>query len=252
MRVKAVLRRRPSVSLVVSVVALFVALGGVGWAATQLPAGSVGTAQLKNRAVTYAKLGNGSVGNWKLAFGSVGRLKIQNGAVHKEQIDNSQVQARVTGSCSQSGQAIAAINSSGGASCASTAPKEFGASSTGQVLVGTGSTQIASKPLPGGSSFLVFGTANAVVTSSGAAAQWVRVSCTLAPGGTGTAQTSTATVHVTTGDPESLTIPIVLPAGSAPNSSTASLGCGYAKAGAGTPTVSAHGTINAIQTASNS
>jgi hypothetical protein len=250
MRVPPVFRRRPSASLVISVIALFAALGGVGWAAAQ---NSVGTAQLKNGAVTYPKLGNGSVGNWKLGFGSVGTRKIQNGAVTKQQINTGQVQARVTGTCLQSGQAMATINSSGGVSCATTSPKEFGAASTGQTVVaaGTSTTQIASKPLPGSSSFLVFGTANAVVTGT-VSGQWVRLSCTLAPGGTGTAQTSTATVHVTVGLPESVTIPIVLPAGSAPNSSTASLGCSYSKGTGAAPTVSAHGTINAIQTASNS
>jgi hypothetical protein len=252
MRVQSVFRRRrPSASFVVSVLALFVALGGVGWAATQIPAGSVGTAQLKNRAVTYSKLANGAVGNWKLAFGSVGTRKIQNGAVAKQQINTGQVQARIAGACSQSGQAMATINSSGGVSCATTSPKEFGAASTGLVLVGTSTTQIASKPLPGGSSFLVFGTANAVVTGT-VSGQWVRVACTLAPGGAGTAQTSTATVHVTIGKPESVMIPIVLPAGAAANSSTASLGCSYSKGTGTAPTVAAHGTINALQTASNS
>jgi hypothetical protein len=44
--------RRPSPAMVVSFVALLVAFGGTGYAALALPAKSVGTKQLKKRAVT--------------------------------------------------------------------------------------------------------------------------------------------------------------------------------------------------------
>jgi hypothetical protein len=47
---------RPSPALVVASVALLVALAGTGYAAISLPANSVGTAQLKNGAVTGAKV----------------------------------------------------------------------------------------------------------------------------------------------------------------------------------------------------
>ena len=46
---------------VVATLALFLALGGVGYAATSLPANSVGSAQLKPDAVTGAKVKNGSL-----------------------------------------------------------------------------------------------------------------------------------------------------------------------------------------------
>jgi hypothetical protein len=50
-------RLHPSPALVISVIALFVALGGTSYAAiTSLPANSVGTKQLENGAVTDAKL----------------------------------------------------------------------------------------------------------------------------------------------------------------------------------------------------
>jgi len=51
----------PRPSTVIALVALAVALGGTGYAATLLPAGSVGTAQLKNGAVVSAKVKNGSL-----------------------------------------------------------------------------------------------------------------------------------------------------------------------------------------------
>ena len=50
------LRFRPTYSNVVATLALFFALAGGAWAATQLPKESVGTAQLKNGAVTPGKL----------------------------------------------------------------------------------------------------------------------------------------------------------------------------------------------------
>jgi hypothetical protein len=49
-------RPRLTYSNVVATAALFLALGGTSYALTQLPRNSVGTAQLRNRAVTPAKL----------------------------------------------------------------------------------------------------------------------------------------------------------------------------------------------------
>ena len=61
MRMKRLLRRRPSPALVVASIALVVALGGTSYAAVVLPANSVGTKQLKANAVTSAKVLNGSL-----------------------------------------------------------------------------------------------------------------------------------------------------------------------------------------------
>jgi hypothetical protein len=54
-------RMLPRPSTVLALVALAVALGGTGYAATLLPAGSVGTAQLKNGAVISSKVKDGSL-----------------------------------------------------------------------------------------------------------------------------------------------------------------------------------------------
>lgn len=51
---------------VVATLALFVALGGVGYAASQLPKNSVGTKQLKKNAVIAQKIANGAVTKAKL------------------------------------------------------------------------------------------------------------------------------------------------------------------------------------------
>lgn len=253
MHPRALLRRRPSASLLVSFAALFVALGGVGYAATQLPSGSVGSSQLQNGSVTNHKIANGAVGNFKLAFGAVGPRKLQNGAIGKNQIDPNEVQARVTGTCA-GGQAMGSVGSSGSVACVPAAPKEFGTSSHASTVTGTTTpTQIASETLPSGSPFLVFAVAYATVTPGASVNdQWVQVSCTLAPGGTGNPQTSTATTHVTTGNNDSLAIPITVPTGSASATTTASVSCTESHASGNAPTVSVSATISAIQTTSNS
>jgi hypothetical protein len=52
---------RPTPALVISIVALFVAMGGTGYAASQIPRASVGAAQLKKNAVSSPKVKNGSL-----------------------------------------------------------------------------------------------------------------------------------------------------------------------------------------------
>ncbi len=52
---------KPSPAFVLSVLALFVALGGTGYAAIQIPKASVGAKQLKAKAVTSGKVRNGAL-----------------------------------------------------------------------------------------------------------------------------------------------------------------------------------------------
>jgi hypothetical protein len=59
--VLARVRSRLTYANVVASLALFVALGGVSWAAVTLPAHSVGKRQLKSNAVTSEKVANGSL-----------------------------------------------------------------------------------------------------------------------------------------------------------------------------------------------
>jgi hypothetical protein len=56
---------------VVASLALFVALGGVSWAAVTLPADSVGKRQLKRNAVTSGKVANGSLKGADFAAGQL-------------------------------------------------------------------------------------------------------------------------------------------------------------------------------------
>ena len=57
----ALWKHRPSPATVIASLALAVALGGTSYAALVLPANSVGTAQLKNGAVTSLKVKNGTL-----------------------------------------------------------------------------------------------------------------------------------------------------------------------------------------------
>jgi hypothetical protein len=57
--------------MAVSIVALFVALGGTGYAALSLPKNSVGTQQIRNRSISTAKLKNRAVTKAKLNLSGV-------------------------------------------------------------------------------------------------------------------------------------------------------------------------------------
>jgi hypothetical protein len=72
------LRSRLTYSNVTSSLALFLALGGVTWAATTLPRNSVGTAQLKKRAVTKSKIRNKAVTTRKIKNSAVTARKVRN------------------------------------------------------------------------------------------------------------------------------------------------------------------------------
>ena len=234
--------------MVVALTALFFALGGVGYAATQLPANSVGTAQLKN----------GSVGNWKLKFNAVGARKIINGAVGAKQVNSSQVQLRVSNSCSNG--AISSVGLSGSVTCTPTLGNEYG-SNTAAITLGTSATQVATQSLAAGSSYLVMANPHAVITG-GFDGQHVEVDCTLSvPSGSGTPPaanptTTTKTLAVdvaSTANPAAGTIPLVLPVASSTSVQPATISCTDTASSPATPapTVKVDTTISAIQTAGN-
>jgi hypothetical protein len=67
--------------MVVSMVALFVALGGVGYAAVTLPRGSVGAAQLRTAAVTETKIAAGAVRSFKIRANAISSTKVANNSL---------------------------------------------------------------------------------------------------------------------------------------------------------------------------
>lgn len=66
--------KRPSPALAISILALFVALGGTSYAVTQLARNSVGTAQLKKNAVTGAKVKDGSLSGADVDVATLGTV----------------------------------------------------------------------------------------------------------------------------------------------------------------------------------
>jgi hypothetical protein len=73
--------RRPSPALVISLIALFVALGGTGYAALSLPKNSVGTKQLKKNAVIGSKIKKNSVTGSKVKDGSLTGADVKDGSL---------------------------------------------------------------------------------------------------------------------------------------------------------------------------
>jgi len=237
---------RPSAPLVVSFVALFVALGGASYAAIHLPPHSVGNAQLQNF----------SVGNAKLKPFSVGTGKLIPGAVGAPQVNSSQVQLRVTGPCTDG--AMQSIAQSGNVTCTPVLPNEYG-SNTAPVTLGASATQVASQSLASGSSYLVLAYPHAVI--SGSSGQHVEVDCTLSvPAGSSAPPpanpaTTTKSLAVDLGSSahsQAGTIPLVLPVASSNNGQAATVSCTDSSTGATAPAVMVDTTITAIQTASNS
>ena len=78
---KAVPRPRLSYANVVSTLALFLALGGGAYAATTLPASSVGRRQIKNNAVNGAKVLDGSLRGADIKESSLARVPSATNAV---------------------------------------------------------------------------------------------------------------------------------------------------------------------------
>src|SRR5205823_17812 len=74
-------RSRPSAAMLVAVIALFMSLGGVGYAAT-----TIGTGQLKNGAVTTTKLHKQSVSTNKLQRNAVTTNKLADNAVTGQKV----------------------------------------------------------------------------------------------------------------------------------------------------------------------
>jgi hypothetical protein len=77
------IRHRPSPAMVVALLALFIAMAGTGYAASQLPANSVGPKQLKKNAVERVKIKNNAVNGAKVLDNSLNGQDIKESALAK-------------------------------------------------------------------------------------------------------------------------------------------------------------------------
>jgi hypothetical protein len=242
LRLKSLMSRRPSAAIVISSAALFMSLGGVGYAAISIPDNSVGTAQLKKNAVSANKIKNEAVTYKKIRPGSVGLVRANTG----------QLQVRVSGTCA-TGTAIGTINQVGKVTCNNALPPEFGTTNNTAKL-GSGATTITSVALPANGSYLAFANPSVTVTPNAAAPiQHDTVTCTLTVGSN--TETRSVTIDTPAGPSPDQTASFPLQA-SGP-SGTSSVSCTSTTTGSGTgttaaPTISVTSAINAIQTSGNS
>jgi len=101
--------RLPSHTAVAAYTALFVAVGGSAYAATQLPKNSVGTKQLKKKSVATSKLKGNAVTKNKIKKNSIVRAKIRNSAVDAAKLaGNAVIEGKIAANAVTGGKINAA------------------------------------------------------------------------------------------------------------------------------------------------
>ncbi len=141
---------RVSPATVIACIALLVALGGTGYAATSLPTNSVGTAQLKSNAVT----------NSKIAANAVTTTKVKNHSLTRVDFANGQIPAGPRGPVGPPGPAGAAgaRGPTGPAGTASGSTSQWAlVSGSGGLIAGSGGVSVQHPAT--GNYYVVFGSA---------------------------------------------------------------------------------------------
>ena len=101
------IRKHLSFGNVISVIALFVALGGASYAAVNLPKNSVGPKQIKKRAVRSKHINKNAVSASKIQGNSISSSKIADGTVFSADLaDNSVGAAELAGNSVGTGEVI--------------------------------------------------------------------------------------------------------------------------------------------------
>lgn len=250
LRPSSVMRRvrRLSAAMLVAMTALFLSLGGVGYAAISIPSNSISNSMLKNNSVGFAKMRANAIGYQQIKPGSVGTVRI----------DKAEIQQAIKPGCTTAGQAITAIAENGTVTCGAALPAEFdsGVGTAAALASPTTPATVASFSLVGGSPYFVQADPTIAVTAgaSDATADHVVVTCTLAAGTSTTAtQTRSTSVDLPVGATGTYyaQVPLTVTAPTAANSETADVTCTRTVTTGDSPTVTGQATIYALQTASN-
>ena len=246
------LRRRPSPSMIVATLALFVALSGGAYAAVSIPADSVGSAQLRPGSVHYFHIAANQVGTRILANNSVTYQKIAKGEIGHARVAQNQIQWRINGTCTGA-SAVRAVTDTGNVACGSTLPLDYSTAGLSDPLASnTAGTVLASESLPAGGTYHITSTPYLEVRGNTTGTQNVTVTCELAAGPV--TETRSATVALTgAAEQQAASIPmsIDLPAGTATTPTTAELACARSYDGTVAPTVQASAGLDALQTQNN-
>jgi hypothetical protein len=190
-------RARLSFANVTAAIALFVALGGTGYAAVTLPSNSVGRAEIKTGGVGKSEIGANTVGSSEIRGSSITAPDIKSGAVGPSEvrpnaIDSDELSdggigaADLSDAAKTAVAAIDAVTFRAAAASDGTAPKGNAKSIT---RTGTGvySVDLGTDVSACQSVASVTGTAAALATvAPGATSNVLTVSTFVVPGGTAT------------------------------------------------------------------
>jgi hypothetical protein len=243
------LRQRPSASMLVATLALFVALSGGAYAAVVIPNNSVGSSQLKSGAVRFTNLASGSVGTRDLANNSVTYTKIAPGQIGHARVSQGQIQWRVTGKCAGS-SAIATVSDTGSVTCVATLPTDYNTAGLSEPLTSnTNATVLASESTPAGTAFEVTATPYIQVDGGTTGTQNVQVDCEIAAGTTTETRSATFALGVNH-EQQAASIPLSVDLPAQSSATEAAVVCTRSYSAATAPTVQATSSLDALSVGS--
>ena len=146
---KAVLsriRERLSFANVTSLLALFVALGGTGYAAIALPTDSVGASQIRSGAVGTSEVRSGAVAKSEVRTGAVGKSEIATNAVGASEVRRGAID---TTELSDAGVELADLTATARAALTDASAVTFTVAATAAGAAAGGNAKSVTRSAPG-------------------------------------------------------------------------------------------------------